>query len=79
MAVVTFGCSSVLSLLPLLLGVGLLFVNGRSLAGWFLTCTGAVIIWVFRTMMLACIHVDFPLLPYESACNSRASRSTKRQ
>ena len=26
-----------LSLLPLLLGVGLLFVNGRSLAGWLLT------------------------------------------
>ena len=38
----TFG----LSLLPLLLGVGLLFVNGRSLAGWFLKCAGAVIIFV---------------------------------
>jgi hypothetical protein len=35
-----------LSLVPLLLGVGLLFVNGRSLAGWFLTCAGAVIIFV---------------------------------
>jgi len=35
-----------LSLLPLLLGVGLLFVNGRSLAGWLLTCAGAVIIFV---------------------------------
>jgi hypothetical protein len=35
-----------LSLLPLLLGIGLLFVNGRSLAGWFLTCAGAVIIFV---------------------------------
>ena len=35
-----------LSLLPLLLGVGLLFVNGRSLAGWFLTGAGAVIIFV---------------------------------
>ena len=33
-----------LSLLPLLLGVGLLFVNGHSLAGWFLTCAGAIII-----------------------------------
>ena len=35
-----------LSLLPLLLGIGLLFVNGRSLAGWFLTGAGAVIIFV---------------------------------
>lgn len=35
-----------LSLLPLLLGIGLLFMNGRSLAGWFLTCAGAVIIFV---------------------------------
>src|SRR5438046_1342038 len=35
-----------LSLLPLLLGVGLLFMNGRSLAGWLLTCAGAVIIFV---------------------------------
>jgi hypothetical protein len=35
-----------LSLLPLLLGVGLLFVNGRSLAGWLLTWAGAVIIFV---------------------------------
>jgi predicted membrane channel-forming protein YqfA (hemolysin III family) len=35
-----------LSLLPLLLGVGLLFVNGRSLAGWLLTWAGAVIIGV---------------------------------
>ena len=35
-----------LSLLPLLLGVGLLFVNGRSIAGWLLTGAGAVIIGV---------------------------------
>ena len=35
-----------LSLLPLLLGIGLLFVNGRSLSGWFLTGAGAVIIFV---------------------------------
>ena len=35
-----------LSLLPLLLGIGLLFVNGRSLAGWLLTGAGAVIIGV---------------------------------
>jgi len=35
-----------LSLLPLLLGIGLLFVNGRSLSGWFLTVAGTVIIFV---------------------------------
>jgi hypothetical protein len=35
-----------LSLLPLLLGIGLLFFNGRSLVGWFLTGAGAVIIFV---------------------------------
>jgi len=35
-----------LSLLPLLLGLGLLFFNGRSFSGWFLTGAGAVIIFV---------------------------------
>jgi hypothetical protein len=35
--------------------------------------------WVFRTMTFTCLHTDFPLLSYESACNSSASRSTKRQ
>ena len=35
-----------LSLLPLLLGIGCLFFNGRSLLGWFLTGAGAVIIFV---------------------------------
>jgi hypothetical protein len=35
-----------LSLLPLLLGVGLLFFNGRSRLGWLLTLAGAVIIFV---------------------------------
>src|SRR5262245_19529278 len=35
-----------LSLLPLLLGIGLLFANGRSLLGWFLTGAGVVIIFV---------------------------------
>ncbi len=35
--------------------------------------------WVFRKMTLAFIHAAFPLLPYESACNSRGSMSTKRQ
>lgn len=33
-----------LSLLPLLIGIGLLFFNGRSVAGWFLTGAGALII-----------------------------------
>ena len=35
-----------LSLLPLLLGLGLLFFDGRSFFGWFLTVAGAVIIFV---------------------------------
>jgi uncharacterized protein len=33
-----------ISLVPLLLGIGLLFFNGRSLWGWVLTAAGAVII-----------------------------------
>ena len=33
-----------LSLLPLLFGIGLLFFNGRSVAGWLLTFAGVVII-----------------------------------
>jgi multisubunit Na+/H+ antiporter MnhF subunit len=35
-----------LSLFPLLIGIGLLFFNGRSLAGWVLTAVGALIIVV---------------------------------
>jgi uncharacterized protein len=35
-----------LSLLPLLLGIGLLFFDGRSIAGWLLTFAGVVIILV---------------------------------
>ncbi len=35
-----------LSLLPLLFGVGLLFFNGKSVAGWLLTFAGVVIILV---------------------------------
>src|SRR5262245_39919461 len=35
-----------LSLVPLLFGIGLLFVNGRSIAGCLLTWAGAVIIFV---------------------------------
>jgi hypothetical protein len=33
-----------LSLLPLVVGIGLLFYNGKSIAGWLLTFAGAVII-----------------------------------
>src|SRR3954463_8280446 len=35
-----------LTLIPLTVGIGLLFFNGRSLAGWLLTFCGAVIILV---------------------------------
>jgi hypothetical protein len=35
-----------LSLLPLLFGIGLLFFNGRSIAGWLLTFAGVIIIFV---------------------------------
>jgi hypothetical protein len=33
-----------LSLIPLLVGIGVLFYNGRSVLGWFLTAGGALII-----------------------------------
>lgn len=36
----TFG----LTLIPLTIGIGLLFFNGRSIAGWLLTFCGAIII-----------------------------------
>ena len=35
-----------LSLIPLVMGIGLLFFNGRSIAGWLLTFAGAIIIFV---------------------------------
>ncbi len=35
-----------LSLVPLLIGIGVLFFNGRSLLGWILTSAGAIIIVV---------------------------------
>jgi hypothetical protein len=35
-----------LSLVPLLIGVFLLFINGRSIPGWLLTLAGVVIIFV---------------------------------
>ena len=33
-----------LSLVPLIIGIGLLFFNGRSVVGWLLTLAGTVII-----------------------------------
>jgi uncharacterized protein len=44
----TFG----LSLLPLAVGVGLLFYNGKSIAGWLLTFVGVVVIFVGILMNL---------------------------
>jgi hypothetical protein len=44
----TFG----LSLVPLILGVGLLFYNGKSIAGWLLTFAGVVIIFTGVIMNL---------------------------
>lgn len=35
-----------LSLIPLLIGLGMVFFNGRSIIGWLLTLAGAVIILV---------------------------------
>jgi len=35
--------------------------------------------WVFRMMLFVCLHTACSVVPYESAWNSRASRSTNRQ
>jgi hypothetical protein len=45
-----------LSLLPLLVGIGWLFYNGRSVVGWFLTATGALII---LAGIIANLHIFF--------------------
>jgi hypothetical protein len=45
-----------LSLLPLLVGIGMLFFNGRSIGGWALTAAGAVII---VAGILANLHIYF--------------------
>ncbi len=45
-----------LSLLPLLVGIGVLFFNGRSLLGWGLTAAGALII---VAGILANLHIYF--------------------
>src|SRR5215470_904261 len=48
----TFG----LTLVPLLFGVGLLFWNGRSIAGWILTVAGALFI---LAGVIANMHIYF--------------------
>src|SRR6266581_7436331 len=45
-----------LSLIPFILGIGFLFFNGKSLAGWLLTISGVVIILVGILMSL---HIYF--------------------
>jgi hypothetical protein len=45
-----------LSLLPLLIGIGILFFDGRSLPGWLLTAAGALIIVLG---IIANLHVYF--------------------
>jgi len=45
-----------LSLVPLLVGIGILFFEGRSLVGWALTAAGALIIVVG---IIANLHVYF--------------------
>jgi hypothetical protein len=45
-----------ITLIPLLIGVGLLFWNGRSVAGWLLTGLGALIIFAG---VIANLHIYF--------------------
>ena len=45
-----------LSLIPLIIGIGILFFNGRSIAGWLLLFTGIVIIF---TGVLMNLHIYF--------------------
>jgi uncharacterized protein len=45
-----------LSLLPLLIGIGILFFDGRSLPGWLLTAAGTLIILVG---IIANLHIYF--------------------
>jgi len=48
----TFG----ITLLPMLIGIGLLFWNGRSLIGWLLTAAGALFIFAG---VIANMHIYF--------------------
>jgi hypothetical protein len=45
-----------LSLVPLLVGIGMLFFNGKSIAGWLLAAAGALIIFVG---IIANLHIYF--------------------
>jgi hypothetical protein len=45
-----------ITLIPMLIGVGLLFWNGRSVIGWLLTCGGALFIFAG---VLANLHIYF--------------------
>jgi hypothetical protein len=45
-----------LSLIPFIMGIGFLFFNGKSIAGWLLTIAGLVIIFVGILMSL---HIYF--------------------
>ena len=49
----TFG----VTLIPMLIGIALLFFNGRSVAGWLLTCAGALFI---LAGVIANMHIYFP-------------------
>src|SRR4026208_208399 len=45
-----------LSLIPLIIGIGILFFNGKSIAGWLLSFIGVVIIF---TGVLLNLHIYF--------------------
>ncbi len=50
------GSSFGITLIPMLVGIGLLFWNGRSIAGWLLTVAGALFIFAG---VLANLHIYF--------------------
>jgi hypothetical protein len=50
------GNSFGLTLIPVLIGIGLLFWNGRSIAGWLLTTAGSIFI---LAGVLANLHIYF--------------------
>jgi uncharacterized protein len=73
-----------LSLLPFLLGVGLIFFNGKSIAGWLLLAAGLVIVFVgilsnlniyFRSTSLFNTLVMFGLLAAGLGMMAAALRS----
>src|SRR5581483_12001206 len=45
-----------ITLIPMLIGIGLLFFNGRSIAGWLLTVAGALFI---LAGVIANLHIYF--------------------